>query len=270
MVNPLPRALLCLGLLAGAATASSRAFAQSPAPQPGGPLPTIPATGHPPPPAARAAEGDAIWRETQARVASERARGMWTEAQQAVYEERRRAWESRGRHAIPPAITSPSLPTFEIGLDGSIRAARRRDVGLGIGASLSVRWTDWWGLSLGAGVLAARGRTSDTTPDDRVAAVSTDASAFLAVAGNASYASRLTLRAGVESLIPFGDARFPAVYVAPFLGAGVRVAVATFVDAYVAMGLELRGGYRVGIGRASTSPLEGGYVEAVVGPVIGF
>jgi hypothetical protein len=231
--------------------------------------PAIPPAGYPPPDYARAAEAQQISQSTIAEVTSERQRELWPRAVQAVDDERHAAWVQRGVDAIAPA-TPASMPSLHLSLDGGFAESSGHDLALETTARLTLRFADWIGAKLGAGVLSSWDQTDGASPNDRTSAFELEAECFVSTSRAHGDSSYVYIGPGVQALAPFGDPRVPSTYVVPFVGLGTVYSIAKLGSGFIGIGLEVRVGYRVGLGTAQVSPLEGTLLNVAGGPVIGF
>jgi hypothetical protein len=265
MLSSPSRAFTTLAL----ALAPSIALAQQPAP-------VVPATGEPPPPETRVQEQGVIASQAQQAYVAAHQEELRREAARQVEQERRAAWEQRGRDNIPPpVIVRP--PAFSLSLPGRFGAGLRDESGLqlGLSAELDLRVRRWWGLGASAGLLSARSTADVYTPSSRMGAVITEASGYLAIPGRSKRyvdATHGVLRVGHQLLFPVEQPALPKVYLGLFAGLGGVFPVGPIAGGkgWVGINLEMRIGYRFGLGSGDPSPIEGSFLDVMAGPLVGF
>jgi hypothetical protein len=235
-----------------------------------------PATGEPPPIEARGQEQAAITNQAQQAYAQTHQDELRREAARQVEAERRAAWDQRGRDNIPPAIiTHP--PALTLTLPGRFGALFQsgEELQIGVSAELDLRVRKWWGLAAGVGISSFRNTGDVYVPNSRFGAVITEASGYLALPGNSRRyieATHGVLRIGHQLLFPIGQPSLSTVYLGLFVGFGGQIAVAPIDGGkgYLSMTFEARIGYRFGLGSGQDSAIDGGFVDVLAGPTVGF
>jgi hypothetical protein len=260
-----PAPAIALALAASASSAASVARAQQP---------PIPPVGEPPPPELRAQEQAAIENEVTQTYYQTHKDELQKQAAAEVEAERRQAWEQRGRDQIPPGVVA-RLPGLEANLNAHMSTSTEKtETGLGVSTALKFRLKKWWGFEAGGGFFAMRGESGPAVPGTRFAAPFGELSG-IAWAGDGARQGRrepdhIFLRAGMQLLFPLGAPNIPPTYLTPFVGVGSVFAFGQLGKGYVAIHVEARAGYRIGIGSRTISPLEGGAIDVMAGPTVGF
>lgn len=237
--------------------------------------PAVPPVGEPPPPEARAQEEAAITRQAQQVYIPTHQAEFRQEAVRQVEEERLRAWQERGRaDTPPPVIVRP--PAFSLGLAGRLGVGFKEgtEVPLGVSTELDLRMK-WWGLGLDVGILSLRDSGKLNLPDAPTGAIITEGSGYIVLVEKMNRrvsASHGVLRFGHQLIIPFGPSSLPSAYLGFFAGIGGVVPVGPINGGkgWVGFSYEFRLGYRFGLGAGVESPVEGGFLDLLAGPVVGF
>jgi hypothetical protein len=238
------------------------------------PPPPIPPVGEPPPPETRLQERAAI--EAQERQAYEQANQdqLYRQAVSEVEAERRRAWDQRGRDAVPPPARG-KLPVIEPNILARIGSAGDNVLVMGPSAALKLRMRRYWGLEAAGGILWARDYSSPPPPSSRFVAAFSEVSALgwlSKASGKYAEADHAFLRAGFQLAFPISTPNVPSVYLAPFASIGGVFALGPLYrgKGYAAILFETRFGHRFGLGSSATSPMEGFMVDILTGPAVGF
>jgi hypothetical protein len=240
--------------------------------------PAVPPVGEPPPPEARAQEESVITSQAQQVYAASHQNELRQEAARQVEASRRWAWEERGRaDTPPPVIVHP--PALSLGLTGrfglGLGLEKGTEVALGVATELDLRMK-WWGLGLDAGILSLRTAESIRIPAAQTGAIITEASGYFVFLhkkmGRRISASHGVARFGHQLLMPMGQPTLPTAYLSFFAGLGGVIPVGPIVGGkgWVGFSYEFRLGYRFGLGVGIETPIEGGYIDLLTGPVVGF
>jgi hypothetical protein len=237
--------------------------------------PAVPPVGEPPLPEAREQERAAITSQAQQVYIPTHQNELRQEAVRQVEEERRRRWEERGRTDIPPSVIVRP-PAFSLGLTGRFGVGFKEgtEVPLGVSTELDLRMK-WWGLGLDVGILSLRDSGKIRIPDAPTGAIISEGSGYMVLVDKMNRrvsASHGVLRFGHQLIIPIGQSTLPAAYLGFFAGIGGVIPVGPINGGkgWVGFSYEFRLGYRFGLGAGVESPIEGGFLDILTGPVVGF
>lgn len=239
------------------------------------PAPVVPASGEPPPVQTRVQEQGVIANQAKEAYVATHQEELRREAARQVEQERREAWEQRGRDNIPPAVIVRP-PAFSLSLPGRVDVGlTQAEVQLGVSTELDLRVSRWWGLGANAGLMSLRNTEDFHLPSSRLGAVITEGSGYVVlVKYNKRYidASRFLLRVGHQLLFPIGQPTMPNVYLGLFAGLGGVIAVGPIAGGkgWVGIDLEMRIGYRFGLGSRDDAPVAGSFASFMAGPLVGF
>jgi hypothetical protein len=237
--------------------------------------PAVPAVGEPPPPEARGQEEAAITQQSQQVYAATHQADLQREAARQVEAERRFAWEQRGRQNVPPPVVVRP-PALSLGLTGRFGVGFKEgtEIPLGLVADLDLRMK-WWGLGLNVGALSLRSGDNIRLDAAQTGAIITEASGYMVLVEKMSRpisASHGVLRFGHQLIIPVGQPSLPSAFLGFFAGIGGVVPIGPIVGGrgWAGFSYEFRLGYRFGLGAGIDSPIEGGFLDMLAGPVVGF